>query len=120
MARWKNDKIRVMDKIMLDDFKKLDIRVGKILSVEEIVGADKLYKLQVDIGEKLPVQIVTGLVPYYNEGELQGKKIIVLVNLEPAKFKGEISQGMLLCAVSKDECVLLSIEKDIAQGSPIS
>jgi len=109
-----------MEKIKFDDWKKLKMKVGEILEVERVPKTDKLYKLQVDVGEK--IQIITGLVPYYNEEGLKGKKIIVLVNLETAKFGGEISEGMLLCAENKkeDKCVLLTVEKDIDNGTDIT
>jgi len=110
------------NKISIDDFKKVDMRVGKILSVEKIPNRDKLYKLQVDIGEEKPRQIITGLVPYYSTDELLGKQIIVLANLEPAKFAGEISEGMLLAAESENnsKCVILTVDKEIEVGTRIS
>ena len=110
------------NKISIDDFKKVDMRVGKILSVEKIPNRDKLYKLQVDIGEEKPRQIITGLVPYYSTDELLGKQIIVLANLKPAKFAGEISEGMLLAAESEDhsKCVILTVDKEIEAGTKIS
>ena len=98
------------------------MRVGKILKVKRIPKTKKLYKLQVDIGEEKPIQIVTSLVPYYTEEELKNQKIIVLVNLKPVKFAGEISNGMLLCAEKEDgsECVLLTVQKDIDVGTQIT
>jgi len=110
------------NKISIDDFKKVDMRVGKILSVEKIPNRDKLYKLQVDVGEEKPRQIITGLVPYYSTDELLGKQIIVLANLKPAKFAGEISEGMLLAAESEDhsKCVILTVDKEIEVGTRIS
>jgi len=110
------------NKISIDDFKKVDMRVGKILSVEKIPNRDKLYKLQVDIGEEKPRQIITGLVPYYSTDELLGKQIIVLANLEPVKFAGEISEGMLLAAESENhsKCVILTVDKEIEVGTRIS
>src|SRR3989338_8359736 len=111
-----------MNTISFDDWKKLAIRVGKIIKVERIPKTDKLYKLQVDIGGDKLIQIVTCLVPFYKEEELKNKKIIVLVNLEPAKFASEVSEGMLLCAENKEEnkCVLLTVEKDIEAGTNIT
>jgi methionine--tRNA ligase beta chain len=110
------------NKISIDDFKKIDMRVGKIILVEKIPNRDKLYKLQVDVGEEKPRQIITGLVPYYSAEELLGKYIIVLTNLKPAKFAGEISEGMLLAAESKDhsKCVILTVDKEIEVGTKIS
>jgi len=111
-----------MDKISFSDWKKLKMKVGKIIEVERIPKTDKLYKLQVDIGDNKLVQIVTSLVPYYSEEELQDRKIIVLVNLQPTKFAGELSEAMLICAEKDDEseCVLLSTEKDIDVGTDIT
>ena len=111
-----------MGQITFADWKKMEMRVGKILKVERIPNTDKLYKLKVEVGKENPLQIVTGLVPYYRQDELKDKKIIILVNLEPAKFKGEISEGMVLCAENKEEnkCVLLTVEKDIEAGTNIT
>lgn len=111
-----------MEQITFDEWKKLQIKVGKVLVVERIPKTEKLYKLQVDIGAEKPVQIVTSLVPYYSEEEMKDKKIIVLVNLAPTKFAGEVSEGMLLCAEKEDEsaCVLLTVQKDIDAGTPIT
>ncbi len=111
-----------MIQITFADWKKLEMKVGKVIKVERVPKTDKLYKLQVDIGGLKPIQIVTSLVPYYKKEELKDKKIIVLVNLEPAKFAGETSEGMLLCAENEDgsKCVLLTVEKDIEAGTTIT
>lgn len=105
--------------IEYEDFTKLDMRVGRILSVERVPKTDKLYRIHVDVGRE--IQIVSSLVPYYSEDELAGKDIIVLVNLKPATFAGEKSEGMLLCAESDDgeRCVLLAPEKDIPIGTKV-
>ncbi|MDO8481112.1 MAG: methionine--tRNA ligase subunit beta [Nanoarchaeota archaeon] len=106
-----------MELISYGDFEKLEMRVGRVLSAERIPKTEKLYKLQVDLGEK-KVQIVSSLVPYYSEQELLGKSIVVLANLQPTKFGGERSEGMLLCAETEDgkTCVLLTTEKEIPVG----
>ena len=111
-----------MEEISFDEWKKLKMLVGKITEVERIPKTEKLYKLQVDIGSGKPIQIVTSLVPYYTQEELKNQKIIVLVNLKPTKFGGEISEGMLLCAEKNDgsECVLLTVQKDIDIGTQIT
>ena len=111
-----------MSQITFADWKKLEMKIGKIVKVERVPKTDKLYKLQVDISGEKPIQIVTGLVPFYTEEELQDKKFIVLVNLAPAKFAGEVSEGMLLCAENESEgkCVLLTVEKDIQAGTHIT
>lgn len=111
-----------MTEVTFDDWKKLRMKVGQIREVERIPKTKKLYKLQVDLGDERPVQIVTSLVPYYTEDELRDRKIVVLTNLQPTTFAGHLSEAMLLCAEKEDgsECVLLTVQKDIAVGSPIT
>lgn len=111
-----------MEKVAFDDWKKLEIKVGKILQAERVPKADKLYKIMVDVGEEEPRQIVSGIVEHYTEDELKDKLICVITNLQPAKFRGVESNGMLLAAGSADETqvILLSPEKDIAPGSVIT
>jgi tRNA-binding protein len=108
-----------MEHITYQDWKKLELKVGKIVSVERVPKTEKLYRLQVDIRERT-IQIVTSLVPYYTEEELLGQLIVVLVNLKPAKFGGELSEGMLLCAEEGEKCVLLTTQKDIGAGTPVT
>jgi len=109
-----------MNTIKYEDFTKLDLRVGAIKKVDEIEGADKLYKLEVDIGKEKRT-ILAGLKQHYKKDELKGKQVIVICNLEPRKMKGVESQGMLLAAVSDDESkvILLSPEKKIDSGSKV-
>jgi len=111
-----------MDQITFEDWKKLELKVGRIITVERIPDTDKLYKLQVDIGSQRTIQIVTSLVPYYSSEELEGRIIIVLVNLKPTSFHGEISEGMLLAAEKEDgsECILLNPEREIEPGTPVT
>src|SRR3989344_1392489 len=109
------------DTIPFDDWKKLDLREGRILSADDIPNADKLYRLEVDVGEEKPRTLVAGIKKHYKKEELKGKKCIVFCNLEPAKIKGIESEGMILAAVSDDESkiVLIQPEKDIEVGSRI-
>ncbi|MDP2628861.1 MAG: methionine--tRNA ligase subunit beta [Nanoarchaeota archaeon] len=109
--------------ISFEDFEKLDLRVGKIIKIEEIPEADKLYKLTVDLGKELGKRtICAGIKKYYPKEELKNKKIVVITNLAPRKLKGIESQGMLLAASDdkKAEVILISPEKDIETGSKIS
>ena len=110
-----------MEIIKFDDWKKLDLRVGKILGVEDIEGANKLYKLEIDLGNEKRT-LVAGIKPYYKSEELKGKKCIVFTNLEPRKIRGIDSQGMILAAGSPEEslCILISPEKDVESGTKIS
>jgi len=103
--------------INFSDWEKLDLRVGKILEVEEIEGADKLYKLIVDIGEKRTV--CAGLKKYYSKEELLNKEVILFVNLAPRKLRGIESQGMVLACVNEkeDKVQLIRPDKGIEIGS---
>ncbi|HOF57438.1 MAG TPA: methionine--tRNA ligase subunit beta [Syntrophorhabdaceae bacterium] len=109
-----------MENIGFDDFLKLDLRVAEIKSCEDLPGADKLYKLTIDVGEERT--IVAGIKQHYTKEELVGKKIAVVANLEPRKLRGVISHGMLLAASNEDNTsiVLLTLDKDIPNGSRIS
>ncbi len=104
--------------VSIEEFGKLDLRVGRILQVEDIPGADKLYKLQVDLGEKR-VQLVAGLKRHYTPEELQGKLVVVVANLKPATFRGVRSEGMLLAA-SAGTLSLLTPDKEVEPGAKIS
>lgn len=105
--------------VTFEEFKKIEIKIGKVLSVEKIENADKLLKLTVDFGPEIgEKQIVSGIAEYYETGDLEGKKLPFIVNLEPRKFKGVESQGMLM-AVDADKPVLLVPAEDVNQGSSI-
>ncbi|MDD5012274.1 MAG: methionine--tRNA ligase subunit beta [Candidatus Nanoarchaeia archaeon] len=107
--------------ISYEDFEKLDLRVGEIIEVEDIAGADKLYKLTINIGEETRT-VCAGIKQYYSKDDLKGKKIILLANLAPRKLKGIESQGMILAASTEnhEEVVLLVPESDIGNGSKVS
>ncbi|KAB2825121.1 tRNA-binding protein [Aliivibrio finisterrensis] len=109
-----------METIAYGDFAKLDIRVGKITEVKRHENADKLYIVQINVGEQ-SLQTVTSLVPYYTEDELLGKQVVVLCNLAKAKMRGETSECMLLCAETEDESesVLLTPERLMPAGVKI-
>lgn len=98
--------------ITIDELDKVELKVGQILTVEKVPKAKKLYKLSVDVGEKTPRTIVSGLVPYYAEDELQGKQVVVVTNLKPAKLCGIESQGMLLAAGDDDVVKLLVLDNN--------
>lgn len=106
-----------MDTVSYGDFAKLEMRVGKIIEVVRHENADKLYIVQVDVGDKT-LQTVTSLVPYYTKEELMGKQVVVLCNLAKAKMRGYTSECMLLCAETEDESesVLLTPERAMPAG----
>ena len=113
----------MVDEINFQDWSKLDLRVGKIVKVEEIPGADKLYKIVVDLGKELGKRTVcAGIKQHYKKDELKGKKCVLFVNLAPRLMKGIKSEGMILAAVNEDESavILISPEKDIKVGSRVS
>ncbi len=85
--------------ITIDDFLKVDLRVGTVLSAEKLPDADKLLLLKVDIGEEEPRQLLAGLAMFYEPEKLVGRKVVVVANLKPRKMRGLMSQGMI-CAAS--------------------
>ena len=107
-----------LSEITIDDFAKLDLRVAKIISAEKIDGADKLYKLIVELGDEKR-QIVSGLAKHYSIDELVGKNVIVIANLKPVKLRGVDSYGMILAAANGDELSICTIDRDIATNSQV-
>lgn len=107
-----------MDKIKFDEFSKVELKTGKIISVEPVEGSEKLIKIMVDIGEEEPRQILAGIQKWYKPEDLEGKTIIVAANLEPQKFMGLESQGMLLAADGEKPIPLTTFE-DVPPGSRI-
>src|SRR5437899_2473776 len=105
--------------ISIDEFRKLNIRVGEVLAATRVAGTEKLIEVKVDIGGDVRT-IVTGLVPLYQPDELVGKRIIVLANLEPRRVRGVTSQGMLLAAEWEGEVALLTVEKNAPKGAKIT
>mgnify|MGYP001578135843 CR=1 FL=1 len=104
--------------ISFDEFKKLDLRIGKILKVEPIEGADKLLRLEIELGTETR-QIVAGIALFYTPEELIGKEIPIVANLEPRVLKGVESQGMLLAADDSGAPILLSPDREVPPGSII-
>ena len=105
--------------ISLEDFKKIDIVVGKILQVEKIPNTDKLLKLSVDLGEPNPRVIVSGISLYFPDcSVLVGKKCMFVSNLEPKIIRGIESQGMILAVSSEDDIFsLLEPNSEIPTGT---
>ena len=107
--------------ISFDDFKKMDICIGEILSAEKIPETNKLIKLQVDLGEEKPRQIIAGIAEFFpQEQELVGKQITILANLEPRIIKGLESQGMILAVKDDEKLGLLIPSIKIKKGSKVS
>ncbi len=108
-----------MGEIDISEFKSIDLRVAKVISAEKIEKSNKLLKLTVDIGDGKRT-IVSGIAKDYTPEELVGKKIIIIANLKHSSFFGIESQGMLLAASDGDKISLLTIDKDIKEGSKVS
>jgi len=108
-----------MSTINIDDFKKVDIAVGQILSAEKIPETDKLLKLSVDLGEGAPRQVVSGIALYFPDPSvLVGRKTMFVANLEPRMIKGFESQGMILAVSTEDgKFSLISPTEDVPPGT---
>jgi len=104
----------------IEDFQKLDIRVGKIIEVEDAETRKPMYKLKVDFGELGIKQAVAGIKSYYEKEKLLNKKFVFAVNLEPKKIGNVLSECMILAATQGDKVVVLQPERDIEIGSKIS
>ena len=100
------------------DFAKMDLRVGTIRTVERVEGADKLYKLLVDLGTEKRT-LVAGIKPWYEPMDLNGHQVIVIVNLEPKIIKGIRSHGMLLAAQDSSKVSLLRPDKRTDNGAKV-
>mgnify|MGYP000610673211 CR=1 FL=1 len=111
--------IEPKEEISYDDFAKMQFQVGEILSCEAVPKSKKLLCSQVRVGSQVK-QIVSGIRAHYTPEEMVGKKVMVLVNLKPAKLAGVVSEGMLLCAEdAKGNLALVSPEKDMPAGAEI-
>ena len=97
-----------MSFISIDDFRRVELRVAKVLEAARVEGSKKLIRLVVDLGAEKR-QIIAGLAEYYSPEELVGKYVVVVANLQPKKMMGLESQGMLLATCDKP--VILTIEK---------
>ncbi len=104
--------------ISIEDFAKVELRIAQVLEAEKVKGADKLLKLQIQIGDERR-QIVAGIAQHYTTEELVGKKIVTVTNLKPAKLRGIESQGMLLAASDKDSLTLVTVDRDIKSGAKV-
>ncbi len=107
--------------ITIDDFAKVDLRLGRVLSCDFIEGADKLLTFQIDLGEERPRTIFSGIRQFYQEpSELVGMYVIVVANLAPRKMRFGVSEGMILSASTKKELTLLTSLSELTPGAKIS
>ncbi len=102
--------------IGIDDFFKVELRVAQVIEAEKIPKADKLLKLQLDLGYEKR-QVVSGIAKHYTPEELVGKKVICVTNLKPVKLRGEMSQGMILAASEGEQLVLATVPEGMPNGA---
>lgn len=107
--------------INIDDFKKLEIKIGTILSAEKVPDADKLIKFSVDLGEEAPRTILSGIASHYSDpAVLVGKQVPVLSNLETRVIRGIESQGMILYAVGEDMLTTIEPGVKVTPGTKVA
>ncbi len=105
--------------ISFDEFQKLDVRIGTIVSAERLTGSDKLLKLGVNVGEQTPRQIIAGIAKYVAPEALLGAQCPFVINLEPRTIRDLESQGMLLAIDAGDGFALLHPSRAVAAGSRV-
>lgn len=106
------------EEITIDDFFKVELRVAEVLSAEPVKKADKLLKIQLDLGTEKR-QVVSGIAKFYSPEDLKGKKVICVTNLKPVKLRGELSQGMILAGEENGVLSLASIDQNLPNGTKI-
>ena len=104
--------------ISIEEFMTVDLRVARVVSAERIEGTDKLLKMQVDLGSEQR-QLVAGIAQAYAAEDLVGKRIVVVVNLKPARLRGVESQGMLLAADAGGRPMVATFEEDVPLGTRV-
>ena len=115
----KENKKDVKEEISIEDFTKVELKVGTIISAEKHPKADRLLVEQIDLGDETR-QIVSGIAKSFKPEEVVGKKVVVVTNLKPVKLRGVESQGMILCASTEDDLDIVSIAKDLPNGTKVS
>ncbi len=103
--------------ITIDDFQKVEIKVGTVISVDVVEGADKLYILKVDLGEEVPRQILSGIREYKQKEDLLGKQFPFVANLAPRMLRGYESQGMILAGSDEGGLALLNPSQSLKNGT---
>jgi len=114
----KTPEIPEIPEITIDDFMKIDLRVATVTACETVPKADKLLKLQVDLGYEQR-QVVSGIAKFYSPDELVGQKVIVVANLKPVKLRGELSQGMILAGEKDGILKLASVDPKLENGAKV-
>lgn len=118
MPEIKSEKKEEMPQITIEDFNKIELKVGTVEACEKHPSADRLLVSQINIGNETR-QIVSGIAEFFTPEEMVGKKVIVVSNLKPAKLRGVESQGMILAGTTKEELDLVTLVKDLPNGTRI-
>ncbi|GFN30519.1 methionine--tRNA ligase [Paenibacillus xylaniclasticus] len=106
------------EEIAIDDFAKIELRVAQVIAAEPVAKADKLLKLQLDLGFETR-QVVSGIAKFYTPEQMIGRKVICVTNLKPVKLRGELSQGMILAASEGDKLTLATVPDDMPNGAKV-
>jgi len=106
--------------ITIDEFRKVELRIGKVLEAAEHTNANKLLVVKVDLGNGEIRQVVSGIKQWYAPADLVGKTVIIVANLQPAVIRGVESRGMLLAATSGPDVIVCTTVKEAAPGSKVS
>ncbi|MED4404180.1 methionine--tRNA ligase [Metabacillus fastidiosus] len=114
----KVEKEESLEEITIDDFMKVELRVAEVLHAEPIKKADRLLKIQLDLGYEKR-QVVSGIAKYYKPEELVGMKVICVTNLKPVKLRGELSQGMILAGSKDGNLALATVDSSLPNGSQV-
>ena len=114
----KEESPEVKNEITIDDFMNVDLRVAEVIHVEPVKKADRLLKIQLDLGYEKR-QVVSGIAKHYRPEDLIGKKVICVVNLKPVKLRGELSQGMILAGSSGDDLSVATVDSNLPNGSKV-
>jgi len=111
--------VRAKELVTIEEFGKLDIRVGIIIEVDPIPASKKLLRLKIDVGGGVVKQSVAGLAEFYRAEEMRGKLVAVLVNLKPKRICGVESEAMVLAAVAEDSAALLIPDRAVKEGTQV-
>jgi methionyl-tRNA synthetase len=114
----KEEKPEELAEIAIDDFMKIDLRVAEVIQAEPVKKADKLLKLQLDLGYEKR-QVVSGIAQYYKPEELVGRKVICITNLKPVKLRGELSQGMILAGSKDGQLSIATVDQTLPNGAKV-
>ncbi|MDR5708547.1 MAG: methionine--tRNA ligase [Armatimonadota bacterium] len=110
---------KMAEVVSIEEFRKLDLRVAKVLEAERVPGTDKLIRARVDLGDEVRT-IVAGLLPHYTPEDLVGRTIVVVANLEPRRVRGVESRGMLLAAEWEGKITLVTLDRELPPGARVT